>query len=418
MEFLPHQIKALDLARPILQAHGVVVLALECRLGKSFLALQLASEVANGGKLLFISKKAALGSIRNDAKELGVEIVATNYESLHKLEAGPWAVVILDECHRVSSYPKPCLAAKAIQKITGPAKCILLSATPAIESGAQWFHAFWATNRGPWAAYRSFYKWHKDFGIPASIFIAGGQEVKTYDEVRPEVLAHVLKYCVSMTQVEAGFVQQTQVVVHKIDNPAAVKFGAEIKENGIVRIGERVVLAENPAAILQKSAMACGGTLIDDKGEAFICDDPWASAKTDYIAKKLDRSKQYAIFTQFIAERDHIIAELMIKGFSVGDDMDAFKAGAFEIFVGSIKRFSEGVDLAWINGAMVLYSLTFSGSTYEQILNRMNKFDRAEPIKVHVLLVAGSIEEYVFKAVSEKKNFNTAFYKMAKNARV
>ena len=417
MNFLPHQTKALDLARPILRAHGVVVLALGCRCGKSFISLQLASEVANGGKILFITKKAALGSVRNDAAELGVEIVATNYESLHKLEVGPWAVVIFDEFHRVGAYPKSCLAAKAIQRITGPAKCILLSATPAIESGAQWFHAFWATNRGPWAAYRSFYKWHKDFGVPGSIFIAGGQEVKTYDEVRPEVLTHVLKYCVSMDQQEAGFKQKTQVIVHKIDNNLAVKFGAEIKENGLVRIGERVVLAENPAAILQKSAMACGGTLIDDQGEAFICHGLGENVKIDYMAKKLDKNKQFAIFTQYIFERDHIINGLRLRGFECGDDMDEFKAGAFKIFVGSIKRFCEGVDLSWLNGAMIIYSLTFSGSTYEQILNRMNKFDRIDPIKVHVLLVAGSIEEYVFKAVSEKKNFNTAFYKMAKDAR-
>jgi SNF2 family DNA or RNA helicase len=94
--------------------------------------------------------------------------------------------------------------------------------------------------------------------------------------------------------------------------------------------------------------------------------------------------------------------------------MDAFKTGAFNVFVGSIKRFCEGIDLAWLNGSMILYSLTFSGSTYEQILNRMNRFDRIEPIKVHVLLVKNSIEEKIFAAVSNKKNFNTTFMKQVK----
>lgn len=404
----------LDRARPILEKHGVVVLALGCRCGKTFISLQLATEAAKGGKILFITKKAAIGSIRADAEDLGVEIVATNYESLHKLPLGPWAVVVIDEHHRVGAYPKPGLAAKAIQRLTGTSKCILLSATPAIESSSQWFFAFWVTNRGPWTQYKSFYRWHNDFGIPASIFIAGGKEVKNYDKVRPEVMDSVLKYCVSMDQSEAGFKQKTQVIVHKIDNPTAVRFGAEIKKNGIAQFGEHTVVAECPAAILQKSAMALGGTLIDDQGVAFVCDELEPNVKIDYMAKKLNKSKQYAIFTQYIAERAHIIDGLKRHGFDCGDDMDEFKLGKFKIFVGSIKRFCEGTDLAWLNGAMILYSLTFSGATYEQILNRMNKFDRVDPIKVNILLIRHSIEEKIFEAVSNKKNFNTTFMKQVK----
>jgi hypothetical protein len=217
-----------------------------------------------------------------------------------------------------------------------------------------------------------------------------------------------------MDQTEAGFAQKTQVIVHKIENPMAVHFGAEIKKNGLVQFGDHTVVAENPAAILQKSAMACGGSLIDDSGEAFICNGLGENAKIDYMAKKLNKSKQYAVFTQFIAERAHIINGLRSHGFTCGDDMDAFKTGAFNVFVGSIKRFCEGIDLAWLNGSMILYSLTFSGSTYEQILNRMNRFDRIEPIKVHVLLVKNSIEEKIFAAVSNKKNFNTTFMKQVK----
>jgi hypothetical protein len=59
---------------------------------------------------------------------------------------------------------------------------------------------------------------------------------------------------------------------------------------------------------------------------------------------------------------------------------------------------------------MIIYSLTFSGSTYSQILSRMCNWNRTEPIKVHVLMVRGSVEEYIYKAVSSKQSFNESFY--------
>ena len=91
--------------------------------------------------------------------------------------------------------------------------------------------------------------------------------------------------------------------------------------------------------------------------------------------------------------------------------MDAFRDGEFSIFVGSIKRFAEGVDLSWLSGSMIIYSLTFSGSTYAQILSRMCNWNRTEPIKVHVLMARGSVEEYIYKAVSSKQSFNESFYR-------
>ena len=402
-----HQLRVLESAKPILERSGVVLLALECRLGKTFSALDLARRGAKGGRILFVTKKKAISSVVSDAEVMGLEVTVTNYEALGKVDFKP-AFVVIDECHRVSAFPKPGKAAKELRALCAGAKgVVMLSATPAIEAGSQWFHAFWCAHRGPWAAYASFYKWHKDFGIPAKIRIAGGQEVNDYSSVRPEVADHVTRYTVSMTQEEAGFKVAAEVVPHLIDAPELLKIGDVVKRDGIIKLGDRVVVAESPAAMLQKAAMACGSTLIDEDGEAFQVREGMFP-KLNYIDARVWDGRRHAIFTQYIMERDILLDHF---GDYATDDMDAFRRGEFKLFVGSIKSYCEGVDLSWLSGSMILYSLTFSGSTYAQILERMNNFKRTEPIKIHVLMIRGSVEESIFKAVSSKQNFNNSFLK-------
>ena len=408
MNLLPHQIETIDNARPILMEHGVVMIAAGCRTGKTAMALTLASEL--GGPILFVSKKKALGSIRLDADALGVQCVEVNYESLHKVDfEANGAVLIYDECHSLSAFAKPCKAAKALRMMGKKAKAvILLSATPAIEASSQWYHIFWATgDRGPFKLFGTFYRWFKEFGISEKVRIAGGQEVETYKRVRPEVADHVAKFSVVVSQEDAKFKIAPTVIPHLINAPDLVFMGNQIKRDGIMLVEGRTVVAEGPAAQLQKMAMLCGGTLIDDAGEGFVF---YGTTKLDYLLGKMKNGRQYAIFTAYIKERDLISDVLGAHGWRCSEDMDALKNGEIDCFVGSLKRYSEGFDLSWlVNGAMVIYSLTFSGTTYHQILNRMIKYDRVDPAIVHVLMIRGSVEEQVFKAVNGKQSFNEDF---------
>ena len=407
MNLLPHQTETIDKARPLLRQHGVVLLAAGCRTGKTAMALTLANEL--NSPILFVSKKKALDSIRLDAEALGVQCTVVNYESLHKVDFEAGSVLIFDECHYLSGYPKPGKAAKALRVMGKKAKSvILLSATPAIEASSQWFHIFWATgDRGPFKLFNSFYRWFKEFGISEKVRIAGGQEVETYKNVRPEVATHVAKFSVVVTQEDAGFQIAPTVVPHLIHAPELVYLCDKIKRDGILEIEGRTVVAEGPAAKLQKMAMLCGGTLIDDNDEPFVFD---GTAKLDFLLGKMKKGRQYAIFTAYIKERDLICDVLGAHGWRCGEDMEALKSGEIDCFVGSLKRYSEGFDLSWLkNGAMIIYSLTFSGTTFHQILNRMIKFDRVDPAIVHILMIKGSVEESVFKAVNSKQSFNEAF---------
>lgn len=422
MNLLPHQIETLSEAMKVLEAHNVVYISAECRTGKSGMALELCKRLVDqfGGQCLIVTPKNAIASILADAFRFIGEgwsdwLTVVNRESLHKVvvPSGDFLVVVTDESHRDGAFPKPSQSLKLLIGIKRRYS-ILMSGTPSVETGAQLFHQFWQTGRGPWAAYRSFYKWHVDWGIPAEIRIAGGQVVKDYSQVRPEVVSTVGKYCVTLTQENAGFKYFAEVKPVFVEDPDLLKWCKQFEVDGIATVASHVVLGENPAALLQKMHMVLGGTLIDENGESFR-HSIGSSAKARMLTSKLSRDRQYFVSTAYIEEREFLAWSLRGAGFVVTTEYEEFleykKTGGPCVFVGSGISYAEGIDLSWMTGCHIIYSLNFSGAKYLQLLERQNKFDRDRPIHVYVLMVKGSVDELVFRAVSEKRNFNASFYK-------
>ena len=61
---------------------------------------------------------------------------------------------------------------------------------------------------------------------------------------------------------------------------------------------------------------------------------------------------------------------------------------------------------------MVLYSWSFSAATYEQVRVRQANINRSEPIEI-IYLTSG-LDAYVYKAVKNKQNFTSSWYKKNK----
>jgi len=417
MELREYQKELVKQAKHILDCRGIVYVAAECRVGKTPTALAIADEVRCGGRVLWLTPKAAISSILDDSRGYSWAkdfLTICNRESIHKIGEGPYSVIVADESHRDGAYPKPSKTVQAMSEMAHGAKIILLSGTPSVETGAQLYHQFWWSGKGPWASYRKFYDWHRTKGIPAKKKVGAGLETNDYSKVLPCVVDEVKDFVVTLTQAEAGFQHAPKLIPHLLQKPADLAgFQRAFWKTGIAELGERTVVAENIAAKLQKLHMSEGGTLVDDQERAF--DHGMDSHyKVRYVAKKMERGKEYAIFTAYIAERELIIDYLIDHGFTIATELAEFKSGCGKIFVGSGLANAEGVDLAWMTGDMIIYSLNWSGAKFCQLLERQNNFRRDRPINVHVLLCCGGIDERVFEALSQKKNFNAGFYHKAK----
>ena len=111
-----YQTEISDKAVTILNELGIVVFGIEVRCGKTFMALMTAQKI--GAKnVLFVTKKKAISSIQDDYNTLspGYNIEIINYESLHKIPKVNYDLIVADESHGISAYPKPSKRAKDLK---------------------------------------------------------------------------------------------------------------------------------------------------------------------------------------------------------------------------------------------------------------------------------------------------------------
>ena len=426
MKLYKHQQNLVDKAMPILEREGVVLLAAEMRTGKTLSALSMAYRTNEWAKVLFVTKAKAIDSVASDVALMGehgqhIDVTISSYDSLHKIDPKGWDILILDEVHRFSSVPKAGKRARAVHKIVTKSNdppVILLSGTPAVETINTMFFTFRVTNR-VWLGFKGkelgFYQWWSRYGERAPIYRAGGESSESYKVGDFERIMEIVSpYTVTLTQEEAGFTAKKEILTHSQANKAIQQAVTKILSTGVLKIGDRVISCSQPAERTQKAHMIAGGTLKDDNEECFTLPsefDPFYRAR--YIKQRIDETKQYTIFTNYIHERTML---LQYFGSQATDDMEIFKSTGVPLFIGSITSWSEGVDLSWLTGALIIYSLSWSGATYLQIIDRMMNKKRVEPVKIHVMNLMGSIDALVFEAVSQKQNFNSTFYRKANKA--
>jgi hypothetical protein len=85
----------------ILKKHNILYLAMAVRTGKSSTSMEVANRFG-AKRVLFLTKKKAIGSVLEDYKEFGYTfyIDVINDESMHKLPSNDYDLVIHDEHHR------------------------------------------------------------------------------------------------------------------------------------------------------------------------------------------------------------------------------------------------------------------------------------------------------------------------------
>jgi len=201
-----HQIEKSKELNEILVDYKIAYLAGEVRSQKTGTALE-AARLYGAGKVIVITKKKAIPSILSDYENFGFdyEIVVINYESLHKLEDYNCDLVIYDESHSLSGFPKPSVKTKLCKKIFFNVPCILMTGTSAVESYSQYYHQFFVSSYSPFSQYKNFYKWAKDF-VDVWERKLPTHSIRVYDRANVEKIDKILKpYMVVMTQQDAGF---------------------------------------------------------------------------------------------------------------------------------------------------------------------------------------------------------------------
>ena len=359
-----YQKQAVNQVNSILSSRKLCILNGEVRTGKTHIALQAGK---NYKRVLFITTKKAISSIQsdyNDAKH-AFEMVLINYESLHKVQ-GKFDLVIVDESHKISAYPKPAKRTKLVKQFCSN-DVLIMTGTLIPESNSQIFHQLWISKFTPFNRFKNFYAWFKTYGTPEIIYTAYGQST-SYKNSKWEMMKEdVDSIRVIVTQQAAGF--ECKITNHfhnvKMNKHTDLMIKKLIKDR-VIQGKEDVILADTPAKLQQKVHQLSSGTIKLESGKKIIFD----YSKAEFIAEKF-KGKKKAIFYKFTAE-----LEAIKKHLDITQDIEEFNNSKKDIAL-QIVSGREGTNLSAAD-CLIMYNIDFSAVSYWQARDRMTVLKRKE----------------------------------------
>lgn len=397
-----YQIKLSNEGTEILKRLKLVVYAVEVRCGKTLISLQTAQNF--GAKsVLFVTKIKAFSSIQWDYDQMGYDFKLTiiNKESLHKVD-DTFDLVIYDEFHGFSAYPKPSKYQKDARAKYSHLPMILLSGTPTPESHSQWFHSLQLSDNSPFKEYSNFYKWAKDF-VNIKTKHLGYATVNDYSDADIRHINRRIKYYVlTFTQAEAGFTSTVNELVLFVEMKPITNLVIErLKKNLVVKNTDgQVILADTGVKLMQKIHQLSSGTCKFEDGTSKILD----YSKAEYIKENF-KDYKIGIFYKFKEELkmlQEVLGDLLTTDLSEFDKSD--KWIALQFISGR-----EGLSLKQADYIVAL-NIDFSATTYFQFRDRLLTKERLENT-LYWIFSKGGIEEKIYKTVLNKKDFTLNVFK-------
>lgn len=406
-----YQIKIATDAAEILQRKKLVCIFAMVRTGKTLMALQTCQNV-KANNVLFITKKKAISSIESDYVNFGFtfEIVTINRESLHTINSNNFDVVIIDEVHGYTSYPKPSKYYKEVKSRFGNIQMIFLSGTPTPESYSQYYHLFTLSNNHPFNDFKNFYKWANEY-VNVTQKRLGYATVNDYSDARKKDFWHLIRYYIlTFTQSEAGFRTNVNEMVLEVEmQPMTYKIIDKLCKDLVVtstRTG-KTIIADTAVKLQQKVHQLSSGTIKYEDGSIQIIDN----SKALFIAEHF-KDHKIAIFYNFIAELE------MLKqtfGQKLTTDLEEFNTTNKWIAL-QIQSGREGISLAKAD-ALVMFNIQFSAVSYWQSRDRLTTKDRKEN-NVFWIFSKNGIESKIYQRVMKKLDYTSSTFKKDYNVRI
>lgn len=397
-----YQIRLSNDAAEILERKKIVCLFLEVRVGKTLTALQTCENV-KAKRVLFITKIKAFSSIQNDYEKMkySFHLEIINRESLHKIESNNFDVVVIDEVHGYSSYPKPSKYFKDVKERFGNIPMIMLSGTPTPESFSQYYHIFGLSNHSPFKE-KNFYKWANEY-VNIKLKYLGYAQVKDYSDARKKDFWHHIRYYIlTFTQKEAGFTTSVNEMVLEVEmKPITYKIIERLHRDLVVTsTSGKQIIADTGVKLQQKTHQLFSGTIKYEDGTIQIIDD----SKAQFIKEKFQGQK-IAIFYNFVAELQMLKStfnEMLTTDLEEFNNSD--KWIALQIVSGR-----EGISLAAADH-LVFLNLQFSAVSYFQAKDRLTTMARKENT-IFWIFAKNGIESKIYKSVLNKKDYTNSTFK-------
>lgn len=406
-------------ASKILQKLHIVILTAEMRTGKSYIFPKIC-KLLGYKKTLVITKKSAIVDVEKAIKMSALNAVCINYEQIHNLKEKNFDAFVIDEAHSLGAIPKPSLRTKRLQELIKDKPVIFLSGTITPENYAQIYSILSISNHSPFSHFRNFYQFGAYyFNFPVKYI--GEKAVKVY--IKGELKTDknklfweiVNKYCVSLTQSQAGF-QITDVnenIVY-VEPPEYLKnICDEVIKYSYYKDNNVEIIVKYASAAHNKLHQICSGTILTEN----VLDNGVRIERKNILSEyKMHKVMELAvgksvIFYKYRAEYDLISNYLKKRNVKYTQDHIEFNETDTHIYLKQIQSGGVGINLQTAKN-IIYFNITYSASYYLQSKMRANHRDRTEPVNVYYVFSTLGFEDIVYKAVAiDKINFTYEYYK-------
>jgi hypothetical protein len=390
--YLPHQIDKSDQLEVILRKHYLACLWGAPRSGKTRTAIRTVANLINDKACLVLTKKAAIPGWLSEIQACNpkTNFYVTNYEQAPKLSGEPFSMVIIDESHNLNKVGKMTQRFKNIRQLVYHKPVIFLTGTPAIEKQAGLFYQLGVSKFSPFQ-FKSFYEFFRNYGVSNQLWI-GGRAIEQYDKVKPTLMAKVMPYVVSMTQVDAGITCEARDQVHLVTLSEQTKSLIDtISKEGVATINGTTYVFESDMAVraaihqIETGAVLLEGDIVQLPNDEVIA----------YIARIFGDKPDVALMAHFRSTR-HKLAKALPRAHIYSSDGHA-----------------EGVNLAHYKHFVIVNS-GYSGAKFVQRRERIVNINRTTEAIVHHIITDGGISEAVYNAVSNKLDYNLRLFRDAR----
>ena len=323
---------------------------------------------------------------------------------MHKLDNYDCDLVIYDESHSLSGFPKPSVRTKLCKKLFFNVPCILMTGTSAVESYSQYYHQFFVSAYSPFSQYKNFYKWARDF-VDVWERKLPTHSIRVYDRANVEKIDKILKpYMVVMTQQDAGFEVKINEHYLTVETPIFIKNIVKILlKNKVIKGTSGYVFGDTPAKLQSKVHQIYNGHCIVEDVNGDTCNVILDTYKVDFIR---ERFKDDKIVIMYYYQNELKMIE-SVFGEAVTTDIDEFNTTdkSFALQCNT----TEGINLSKAD-ALVYLNLGFSGKNWIQSRDRMTVMGRKDN-NIYVICESDGITEKILESVTKKKNFNSRLFK-------
>jgi len=245
----------------------------------------------------------------------------------------------------------------------------------------------WVSSYGPFKDYKNFYGWARDYVEILKKYLYG-KAINDYSLAKKDLIQEKTNHLfLAFTQKEAGFtelVKENILYVKMEEN--TYKFAERLRIDKVITNKEgRSVLGDTAVKLMNKLHQIYSGTVIID-------------------------AKKMAIFYKFAAEQ-MAIKWVMGKCY---EDPTEFNNANDGCFISQIVSGREGVNLSTAD-ALVFYNIDFSATSYWQSRARIQTKDRTKEAQIYWIFSEGGIEDKIYKAVMDKRDFTLSHFKKCYN---